>query len=179
MNECPTDSSLSRGTRGWATLALLILVASSLACGTGGLTTPLNSAGTSRRNNDIRRAVVAHELAQRGPADELLVAFGFLEVRANLNFTVGNTVWLQPVAEAEYFEQRVHRNPDRSYIFLHRPEVEGDTATVIVDRGSPATGQSYRLTLQRRGAGWSVMEDVPLEQASSLLVSFAMRRWAA
>jgi hypothetical protein len=137
-------------------LALLLLVVSSLACGTGGMTT--------HRNNDVRRAVVAYELTQRGAADELLVSFGFAEVRANLGFVDGNTVWLQPVAEQEYWE---YRDPDWSYIFLHRPEVADDTVSVIVDRGDGAIEQSHRLTLRKEDGIWQVEEDVPLTPEAS------------
>lgn len=118
-------------------------------------------ARNNARNNAIRREVVAYELAQRGPADELLVAFGVFEVRANLGFPFGNTVWLQPVAEGEYMSQR---DPALAYIFLHRPEVDGETATVVVDRGAVGSTESSRLVLRGEGTTWSIAEDQPLDQ---------------
>jgi len=152
MKNYAGDSRSPLVARGWILFVLLLLITSNVACGTGGL--------AAHRNNAIRRAVVAYELSERGPTDELLVAFGFMEVRANLGFPAGNTVWLQPVAQMEYLD---HRNVNRSYIFLHRPEGEGDTATVVVDRGSETADQSYQLTLHREKAAWLVVKDVPLE----------------
>ncbi len=129
-------------------LVLLILLLSTLACGIGGPIT--------RRNNDVRRAALAYELSTRGPVDEVLVAFGLTEVRDNLGFTGGNTVWLNWTAEAEYFRQR---DPSKSYLFLHDLNYDQDVASILVDRGDKREVQYRKLALRREGATWQVVSD--------------------
>jgi hypothetical protein len=137
-------------------LAFLMLLLSTLACGTGGLVT--------RRNNELRRAALAYELSTRGPVDEVMVAFGLTEVRDNLGFEGGNTVWLNQFAQAEYFRKR---DANQSYLFLHDLDYEGRTATIVIDRGDANGIQYRRLTLRREGTAWEVVSDEPLESPSS------------
>ena len=132
-------------------LILLAFLLSALACGTGGPIT--------RRNNEIRRAALAYELSARGPVDEVLVAFGLMEVRANLGFEDGNTVWLNPLAEAEYFRRR---DTSRTYLFLHDLNYAGGTASIVVDRDAAGL-QSRTLTLERENNAWRVVSDDALE----------------
>ncbi|GAB4533565.1 MAG: hypothetical protein Kow0063_15680 [Anaerolineae bacterium] len=132
-------------------LVALTLVLATLACGVGGPVT--------RRNNEIRRAALGYELATRGQVDEVLVAFGLTEVRDNLGFEGGNTVWLNQFAEREYFRTR---DPERTYVFLHGLDYQDGTATILVERGAPDGIETYRLTLQREGEGWVVVSDEPL-----------------
>ena len=129
-------------------LVLLTLLLSTLACGVGGPVT--------RRNNDIRRAALAYELATRGPVDEVLVSFGLTEVRDNLGFEGGNTVWLNRFAQAEYFRER---DASRSYLFLHDLNYEEGTATILIDRGEASGVQTRQLTLQYDGRQWRVVAD--------------------
>jgi hypothetical protein len=133
-------------------LILLAFLLSALACGTGGPIT--------RRNNEIRRAALAYELSARGPVDEVLVAFGLTEVRANLGFEEGNTVWLNPLAEAEYFRRR---DTSRTYLFLHDLNYADGTASIVVDRGDAAGLQSHTLTLERESSAWRVVSDDAFE----------------
>lgn len=132
-------------------LVLFALLLSALACGVGG---PL-----ARRNNEIRRAALAHELATRGPVDEVLVAFGLSEVRDNLGFEGGNTVWLNWFAEDEYFRKR---DPDEAYLFLHDLNYADGAASIVIDRGKADSLQSYRLTLRREEGVWTVVSEEPL-----------------
>lgn len=129
-------------------LILLASILSTLACGIGGPIT--------RRNNDVRRAALAYELSTRGPVDEVLVAFGLAEVRDNLGFTGGNTVWLNWTAEAEYFRQR---DPSKSYLFLHDLNYDQGMASILVDRADKRGVQYRKFTLRREGATWQVASD--------------------
>jgi hypothetical protein len=129
-------------------LILLASILSTLACGIGGPIT--------RRNDDVRRAALAYELSTRGPVDEVLVAFGLTEVRDNLGFTGGNTVWLNWTAEAEYFRQR---DPSKSYLFLHDLNYDQGMASILVDRGDKRGVEYRKLTLRREGATWQVVSD--------------------
>jgi hypothetical protein len=133
-------------------LILLVFLLSALACGTGGPVT--------RRNNEVRRAALAYELAARGPVDEVLVAFGLTEVRANLGFEQGNTVWLNPLAEAEYLRRR---DTSRTYLFLHDLNYGDGTASIVVDRNDAAGLQSHTLTLERESNAWRVVSDAASE----------------
>ena len=133
-------------------LILLAFLLSAMACGTGGPIT--------RRNNEIRRAALAYELSARGPVDEVLVAFGLTEVRANLGFEDGNTVWLNPLAEAEYFRRR---DTSQTYLFLHDLNYGDGTASIVVDRAGAAGLQSHALSLERESNAWRVVSDDALE----------------
>jgi hypothetical protein len=132
-------------------LVVLTLLLSTLACGIGG---PI-----ARRNNEIRRAALTYELSTRGPVDEVLVAFGLTEVRANLGFEGGNTVWLNQFAEAEYFRTR---DASRTYLFLHELNYDGGTASILIDRGGASGLQTHKLTLRRENGVWEVVSDDPL-----------------
>jgi hypothetical protein len=129
-------------------LALLLIPFSTLACGIGG---PI-----SGRNNDIRRAALAYELATRGPVDEVLVAFDFTEVRDNLGFKGGNTVWLNWAAEGEYFRQR---DATKSYLFLHDLNRDDGNASILADRGDSGGVQHRKLSLREEGGIWAVVSD--------------------
>ena len=133
-------------------LVLLTLFLSMLACGVGGPVT--------RRNNDIRRAALAHELTTRGPVDEVMIAFGLNEVRDNLGFENGNTVWLNQFAEGDYFR---NRDPGQTYLFLHDLDYADGIASIVVDRGDTAGIQSRTLTLRWEDTTWEVVSDDPLE----------------
>lgn len=137
-------------------LVVLILLLSTLACGIGGPVT--------RRNNEVRRAALAYELSTRGPVDEVLVAFGLTEVRDNLGFEGGNTIWLNRFAEAEYFRQR---DTSRSYLFLHDLNYDGDAASILIDRGDASGAQYRKFTLRREGGDWEVVSDEAVEASPS------------
>jgi hypothetical protein len=134
--------------RNFVILALLALLLSTLACGVGGPVT--------RRNNDVRRAALAYELSTHDPVDEVLVAFGLTEVRDNLGFEGGNTIWLNQFAQAEYFRQR---DANKSYLFLHDLNHEDGTASILIDRGDTNGVLSRKLTLRREGNAWQVASD--------------------
>ena len=137
-------------------LALSLLFLGGVACGVGGT--------AAHRRNDVRRTALAHEVATRGPADELLVAFSFTEVRDNLGFEGGNTVWLNPVARGEYAR---HRDVDKSYIFLHPPSEDGSSVSIVVDRGDASGVQSRQLTLERKEGNWVVVSEQPATSRTS------------
>ena len=134
----------------------LLAVFSTLACGIGG---PI-----SGRNDDIRRAALAYELATRGPVDEVLVAFDFTEVRSNLGFKGGNTVWLNWAAEGEYFRQR---DATKSYLFLHDLNRDDSSASILADRGNSGGFQRRKLSLGEEGGVWAVVSDEPAGDPAS------------
>ena len=138
-------------------LVLLALLVTTLACGVGGPVT--------RRNSEVRRAALAYELSTRGTVDEVLVAFGITEVRDNLGFEDGNTVWLNPLAESDYFRKR---DPDQTYLFLHDLDYGDGAASIVIDRGD-ANGAvaSHTLILRREGDTWAVVSDEALAPSSS------------
>ncbi len=142
--------------RYFALLTLLVIPLSTLACDIGG---PLGG-----RNNDIRRAALAYELATRGPVDEVLVAFDFTEVRDNLGFKGGNTVWLNAAAEDEYFRQR---DATKSYLFLHDLNRDDGSASILADRGNSGEVQHRRLSLREVGGAWAIVSDEPLAEPAS------------
>ena len=127
-----------------------------LACGVGGPVT--------RRNSDVRRAALAYELSTRGTVDEVLVAFGMTEVRDNLGFEDGNTVWLNRLAEADYFRKR---DTNLTYLFLHDLDYDDGAASIAIDRGDASTVTSHTLILQREGDTWAVVSDDSLEPSAS------------
>jgi hypothetical protein len=137
-------------------LVASMLLLSLLACGTGGVVT--------RRNNQIRRAALAYELTTHGPVDEVLVSFGLTEVRENLGFEGGNTVWLNQFAVNEYLRTR---DKDKSYLFLHEPDYEDETASIVIDRGEANGVQSYQLTLRREAGAWEVSSEQSVQSSSS------------
>ena len=138
-------------------LVLLALLLTTLACGVGGPVT--------RRNSDVRRAALAYELSARGTVDEVLVAFGMTEVRDNLGFEDGNTVWLNRLAESDYFRKR---DTDQTYLFLHDLSFDDGAASIAIDRGDAEGGiVSRTLVLRREGDTWAVVSDDALEPSSS------------
>ena len=135
-------------------VVVLILALASLACNLVGF-----GDATNQRNNAVRRAALAHEITVRGPADEVLVDFGFLEWRDNLGFSGGRTVWLNPVARDEFLAQR---DPRRTYIYLHTPVDAEDSVIIEVERGSPEARTARRLVLRQAADAWQVIADEPL-----------------
>lgn len=133
-------------------MSLSLILLSALACGTGGY--------FAHRNNDIRRAALAYELSTRGSVDEVLVAFELSEVRDDLGFEEGNTVWLNWIAEPEYFSKR---DTNKSYLFLRELSYNDGTASILVDRGDSSGVRSRRLTLQRERDSWHVTSDELVE----------------
>ena len=137
-------------------LVVLTLLLTTLACGTGGPVT--------WRNNEIRRAALAYELSTRGTVDEVMVAFGLTEVRDNLEFEDGNTVWLNQFAEGEYFRKR---DVSKSYLYLYDLDYNDGAASILVDRGG-ADGVTTRvLSLRREGDSWEVVSDELVEPSAS------------
>jgi hypothetical protein len=132
-------------------LVMALLALTTVACGAVGL-----GGATNQRDNAVRRAALAYELQTRGPADEVLVDFGFLEWRDNLGFPDGRTVWLNPVAQSEFFAER---DPRRSYIYLRAPVARGEDVLIQVERGGPDPGQARLLTLRLSGAAWQIVGD--------------------
>ena len=132
-------------------LVVLLLLVGGVACGVGGT--------VAHRHNDIRRVALAYDVAARGAADELLVAFSFVQVRDNLGFEGGNTVWLNPVARGEYSR---HRDVGKSYIFLHPPSEDEGIVFIVVDRGDASGVQSRQLTLERKEGTWVVVSEQPV-----------------
>jgi hypothetical protein len=139
-------------------LVVLLLLVGGVACGVGGT--------VAHRHNDIRRVALAHEVAARGAANELLVAFSFVQVRDNLGFEGGNTVWLNPVARGEYSR---HRDVDKSYIFLHPPSEDEGIVSIVVDRGDASGVQSRQLTLERKEGAWVVVSEQPVTSRTSAI----------
>ena len=138
-------------------LILLTLLLTTLACGVGGPVT--------RRNSDVRRTALAYELSTRGTVDEVLVAFGMTEVRDNLGFEDGNTIWLNRFAEGDYFRKR---DPTQTYLFLHDLNYDDGAASIVVDRGDAEGGIASRtFVLRREGGTWAVVSDDALEPSSS------------
>ena len=136
----------------------LVLLLTLLALASTGCDASLGGA-TNQRYNAVRRAAVAYELRTRGPADDLLVDFGFLEWRDNLGFTGGRTVWLNPVARDEFFSLR---DPGRSYIYLRTPTDQGDDVLIEVERNGAQATHARQLTLRQSGGVWQVVADAPL-----------------
>jgi hypothetical protein len=131
-------------------LVVVTLLLTALACGTGGPVT--------RRNNDIRRAALDYELSTRGPVDEVMVAFGLTEVRDNLGFEDGNTVWLNQFAEGEYFR---NRDTDKTYLYMHDLNYDDGAASILIERGDTDGVTTRVLSLRREGDAWVVVSDEP------------------
>ncbi len=150
----------ANGAKGFRPILLVVLLLhmGGVACGVGGT--------VAHRHNDIRRVALAHEVAARGAADELLVAFSFVQVRDNLGFEGGNTVWLNPVARGEYSR---HRDVDKSYIFLHPPSEDEGIVSIVVDRGDASGVQSRQLTLERKEGAWVVVSEQPVTSRTSAI----------
>ena len=162
MSECANGrvGESANGAKGFRPILLvvLLLLVGGMACGVGGT--------VAHRHNDIRRVALAHEVDARGAADELLVAFSFVQVRDNLGFEGGNTVWLNPVARGEYSR---HRDVDKSYIYLHPPSEDEGIVSIVVDRGDASGVQSHQLTLERREGAWVVVSEQPVASRTSAI----------
>ena len=139
-------------------LLLLALALPAIACG---LFNPLYY-----RNNEVRLAVYAYERAQRGPVDELVLAFSRDEPRVKFegqNEYGGRTVWLQELAAREFFALR---RPDNSFLYIDRIDYLNDfrQAVVTVYRGDGSSYEGRELTLTTNDEGqWSVTDEVLLD----------------
>ena len=142
----PTSAILRKGM---VSLAMLALVTTACTAGLGG--------ATNQRDNAVRRVALAHELQLRGPADEVLVDFGFLDWRDNLGFSGRRTVWLNPIARDEFFAER---DASRTYIYLRSPIQQGEEIAMQVERGSSSGVQLHQLTLRHESGAWKVVADV-------------------
>ncbi len=131
-------------------LVVVTLLLTALACGTGGPVT--------RRNNEIRRAALDYELSTRGPVDEVMVAFGLTEVRDNLGFEDGNTVWLNQFAEGEYFRKR---DTGKTYLYMYDLNYDDGAASILIARGDTDGVTTRVLSLRREGDAWVVVSDEP------------------
>jgi hypothetical protein len=139
-------------------LLLLALVLPAIACG---LFNPLYY-----RNNEVRLAVYAYERAQRGPVDELVLAFNRDEPRVKFegqNENGGRTVWLQDLAAREFFDLR---RPENSFLYIQKIDYLDDyrQAVVTVYRGDGLTYEGRELTLMSNDKGdWTVTGEVLLD----------------
>ena len=85
-----------------------------------------------------------------------MVAFGLTEVRDNLEFEDGNTVWLNQFAEGEYFRKR---DVSKSYLYLYDLDYDDGAASILVDRGDADGVTTRTLSLRREGDTWEVVSD--------------------
>ena len=140
-------------------LLLLALALPVLACG---LFNPLYY-----RNNEVRLAVYDYELAQRGPVDELVLAFNRDEPRvkfAGQHENGGRTVWLQDLAAREFFDLR---QPDKTFLYIEEIDYLDDyrQAAVTVYRGDGRSYAGRELTLILNDEGqWTVTGEVLLAE---------------
>jgi hypothetical protein len=117
----------------------------------------------------IRRAVITHELDDRGlPVDDLIIRLSPGEFRADFGHG-SRVVWLvspeyqRQYIEGEYF--RVH-DPERSYLFVQDIAYNDfhDQATVgfvlYLGSGQPAARE---ITLHKKADSWEVISERPLE----------------
>ncbi len=118
-------------------------------------------------NNQVRLAVYNYERAQRGPVNELVIAFNRNEPRLKFegqNENGGRTVWLYDLAAREYFAER---SPDSTFMYIQKIEYFDNyrRAIVTVYRGD---GQGYigrELTLQQDNptGQWQVITEQLLD----------------
>jgi hypothetical protein len=141
-------------------LLLLALTLPAIACG---LFNPLYN-----RNNEIRLAVYDYERAQRGPVDELVLAFNRDEPRVKFegqNENGGRTVWLQDLAAREFFDLR---RPDSTFLYIQNIDYLDDyrQAMVTVYRGDGVSYEGRELTLISNDDGqWTVTGEVLLNDS--------------
>lgn len=131
-------------------LAALVVAGSLLACGVLDL--------GAARDNQVRRAVLAYEYAERGPAAELIINFRQGQPRDRFDFPAERTVWLYRQGEEEYFALR---DPAQSYLYLRgiRYADENKTAFVSVERYAANSSFVRQLTLQQNDGKWSIVAD--------------------
>lgn len=118
-------------------------------------------------NNQVRLAVYNYERAQRGPVNELVIAFNRNEPRLKFegqNENGGRTVWLYDLAAREYFAER---SPDSTFMYIQKIEYFDNyrRAIVTVYRGD---GQGYigrELTLQQDNPSdpWQIVAEQLLD----------------
>ena len=141
-------------------LLLLALVLPAIACG---LFNPLYY-----RNDEVRLAVYDYERAQRGPVDELVLAFNRDEPRVKFegqNENGGRTVWLQDLAAREFFDLR---QPDKTFLYIQKIDYLDDyhQAVVTVYRGDGRSYEGRELTLIADDEGqWTVTGEVLLDDS--------------
>jgi hypothetical protein len=139
-------------------LLLLALVLPAIACG---LFNPLYY-----RNNEVRLAVYDYEREQRGPVDELVLAFNRNEPRVRFegqHENGGRTVWLQDLAAREFFDLR---QPDNSFLYIQKIDYFDDyrQAVVTVYRGDGLSYEGRELTLISNDKGeWTITGEVLLD----------------
>jgi hypothetical protein len=139
-------------------LLLLILTLPAMACG-------LFNSGYYR-NNDVRLAIYQYEREQRGPVDELVIAFNRDEPRIKFegqNENGGRTVWLQDLAAKEFFDLR---RPDSTFLYIQNIEYFDDyrQAVVTVYRGDGASYEGRELMLTSNEDGrWTVTDEVTVD----------------
>lgn len=148
--------------RSWRPVLLLLALAlPALACG---LFNPLYY-----RNNEIRLAVYDYELAQRGPVDDLVLAFTRDEPRVKFEGQGedgGRTVWLQDLAAREFFDLR---QPDDTFLYIEDIDYRDNyrQAVVTVYRGDGRSYEGRELTLALNDEGqWAVTGEVLLAGSS-------------
>jgi hypothetical protein len=139
-------------------LLLLILTFPILACGLFSL--------QYRRNNEVRLAVYEYERGQRGPVDELVIAFNRNEPRIKFegqNENGGRTVWLDEFAAREFFDLR---RPDRSFLYVEKIEYldNNQQAAVTVYRGDGNSYEGRILNLETNEAGQWIVTDEAIVQ---------------
>ena len=144
--------------RSWRLVLLLLALAlPAMACG---LFNPLYN-----RNNEIRLAVYDYELAQRGPVDELVLAFNRDEPRVKFegqHEAGSRTVWLQDLAAREFFDLR---QPDKTFLYIEDIDYLDDyrQAVVTIYRGDGRSYEGRELTLILKDEGqWTVTGEVLL-----------------
>lgn len=120
-------------------------------------------------NNQVRLAVYNYERAERGPVDELLIAFNRNEPRLKFegqNENGGRTVWLYNLAAREYFAQL---SPDSTFMYIEKIEYFDNyhQANVTVYRGEGKNYTGRELTLQQNNpdGSWQVIADQPLDRS--------------
>jgi hypothetical protein len=141
-------------------LLLLAVVLPAIACGL------FNS--LYYRNDEVRLAVYDYERTQRGPVDELVLAFNRDEPRVKFegqNENGGRTVWLQDLAAREFFDLR---QPDKSFLYIQKIDYLDNyrQAVVTVYRGDGRSYEGRELTLIANDEGqWTVTGEVLLDDS--------------
>lgn len=146
-------------SRQWRPVLLVLALAlPAIACG---LFNPQYN-----RNNEVRLAVYEYEREQRGPVDELVLAFNRDEPRIKFegqNENGGRTVWLQNLAAQEFFDLR---RPDSTFLYIQNIDYLDDyrQAVVTIYRGDGESyeGRELRLT-SNDDRPWMVTGEVLLD----------------
>ena len=122
-------------------------------------------------NNDVRLAVYNYEEAQRGPVDDLVLAFNRSEPRIKFEGQQkngGRTVWLYDQAAREYFA--LHR-PETTFMYLQKIEYFDNyrRAIVTVYRGDSQGYVGRELTLAKGASSgqWLVTNEVLVDSGQA------------